>query len=164
MTTKDSYIARAARLCSGSEHCTSQIREKLRSWGASDEDTDGIIDYLVKEKFIDNTRFSRAYCRDKFLYSHWGRVKIRQMLRHLRLSEEEIAEGLAEIPEEDYMQALADALRAKDRTLRDTDPYQRKGKLVRHLLSRGFEMELIIDALSSLNHNLSSAGDVDALL
>lgn len=147
MTTKDSYMARAARLCSGSEHCTSQIQEKLRSWGASDEEADDIIGYLVKEKFIDNMRFSRAYCHDKFLYSHWGRVKIKQMLRHLRLSDEEIEEGMTAIPEEDYLQALSEALRAKDRTLRDSDPYQRKGKLVRHLLSRGFEMNLAIAAV-----------------
>ena len=147
MTTKDSYMARAARLCSGSEHCTSQIQEKLRSWGASDEEADDIIGYLVKEKFIDNMRFSRAYCHDKFLYSHWGRVKIRQMLRHLRLSDEEIEEGMTAIPEEDYHNALEDALRSKDRTLKDTDKYQRKAKLVRHLLSRGFEMNFAIEAV-----------------
>ena len=149
MTTKDSYMGRAARLCSGSEHCTFQIHEKLRSWGASDEEADEIIGYLVKEKFIDNMRFSRAYCHDKFLYSRWGRVKIRQMLRHLHLSDDEIAEGLATIPEEAYSETLSDALLAKDRTLKDTDVYQRKGKLVRHLLSRGFEMELIIDAVDA---------------
>ena len=147
MTTTDSYMARAARLCSGSEHCSSQIHEKLRSWGATEEEADGIIGYLIKEKYIDHRRFSRAYCHDKFLYSHWGRVKIRQMLRHLRLRDEEIAEGMSTIPEEDYLQALADALRAKDRTLHDNDPYQRKGKLVRHLISRGFETDLILNAL-----------------
>ena len=69
------------------------------------------------------------------------------MLRHLRLNDEEIAEGMTAIPEDDYLQALSEALRAKDRTLHDEDPYQRKGKLVRHLLSRGFETELIYDAV-----------------
>ena len=140
-------IARAARLCSGSEHCTFQIWEKLLSWGVSEDEANDIIAHLVKEKYIDNLRFSRAYCHDKFCYSHWGRVKIRQMLRHLRLSDEEIAEGMTAIPEEDYLQTLSDALLAKDRTLRDEDPYQRKGKLIRHLLSRGFETELIYDAV-----------------
>ena len=146
MVTKDTLLAHAARLCSSSEHCASQIQEKLLSWEATEEEAENIIGYLVKEKYIDNSRFSRAYCHDKFCYNHWGRVKIRQMLRHLRLSDEEIAEGMEAIPEEDYLQALTDALRQKDRTLRETDPYQRKGKLVRHLLSRGFEMDLILDA------------------
>ena len=144
---KEQALGKAAGLCSGSEHCTSQIREKLSSWGVSEEDANYIIDRLTKEKFIDDSRFARAYCHDKFCYSHWGRVKIRQMLRRMHLTDEEIAEGLEVIPEEAYMQTIADAVRQKDRTLRDTDTYQRKGKLVRHLLSRGFEMELVIDAV-----------------
>jgi regulatory protein len=144
--SKEQALAKAASLCSCREYCTSQMQERLLSWGISDRDTEDIICHLIKEKYIDNKRFSRAYCHDKFCYNHWGRVKIRQMLRHLRLSDEEIAEGMEAIPEEDYLQALTDALRQKDRTLRETDPYQRKGKLVRHLLSRGFEMDLILDA------------------
>ena len=117
------------------------------SWDASAEDAEDIIGYLIREKYIDDTRFSRAYCHDRFCYSHWGRVKIRQMLRHLHLTDAEIAEGLEVISEEAYLQTIADTVRQKDRTLRDTDTYQRKGKLVRHLLSRGFEMELAIDAV-----------------
>ena len=144
--SKEQALAKAASLCSCREYCTSQMQERLLSLGISDRDTEDIICHLIKEKYIDNKRFSRAYCHDKFCYNHWGRVKIRQMLRHLRLSDEEIAEGMEAIPEEDYLQALTDALRQKDRTLRETDPYQRKGKLVRHLLSRGFEMDLILDA------------------
>jgi len=140
-------MARAARLCSGSEHCTSQIREKLLSWGASSDEAETVINRLIEERYIDNRRFSRAYCHDKFCYSHWGRVKIRQMLRHLHLDDEEIEVGMAAIPEEDYLQALSDVLRQKDRILRETDSYRRKGKLVRHLLSRGFEMELVLNAV-----------------
>ena len=145
--SKEQALGRAASLCSTGEHCVSQIQEKLFSWGITAADAENIINRLIEEKFIDNLRFSKAYCHDKFLYGHWGRVKINQMLRHLRLSDEEIAEGMQTISEESYLETLSDVLRAKDRTLRDTNVYQRKGKLVRHLLSRGFEMELVIDAV-----------------
>jgi regulatory protein len=148
--SKEQALGRVARLCSGSEHCSSQIREKLLSWGISAEDADNIIGYLIKEKYIDDIRFSRAYSHDKFCYSRWGRVKIRQMLRHLHLTEAEIAEGLEVIPEEAYMQTITDVLRQKNRTLHDTDAYQRKVKLIRYLLSRGYEMELAIDAVDAL--------------
>ena len=145
--SKDEALSKAAFLCSASEHCASQIYEKLQAWGVSEVDAADVLDRLIKEGFIDNTRFSRAYCHDKFLYSHWGKVKIVQMLRRLRLSEDEIAEGVSTISEKDYLEALNGALRSKDRTLKDTNVYQRKGKLVRHLLSRGFEMELVFDAV-----------------
>lgn len=145
--SKDEALSKAAFLCSASEHCASQIYEKLQAWDVSGEDANDILNRLMEEGFIDNTRFSRAYCHDKFLYSHWGKVKIVQMLRRLRLSEDEIAEGVSTISEKDYLEALNGALRSKDRTLKDTNMYQRKGKLVRHLLSRGFEMELVLDAV-----------------
>ncbi len=144
--TKEQALNRAAALCSGSEHCTSQIREKLSSWGIGTEDAAEIIARLTKEGFIDERRFARAYCHDKFAYSHWGRMKIRQMLRHLQLSDGEIEEGLSVIPDDAYLQAIDDAVLQKDRTLHETDPYQRKGKLVRHLVSRGFETGLAVDA------------------
>ena len=146
---KEVALGKATALCSGSEHCTSQILEKLSLWGVSDQDASNIMDYLVREKYIDNKRFARAYCHDKFCYNHWGRIKIRQMLRHLRLGDEEIEEGMQTIDEEDYLEALNDVLRAKDRTLREKDIYLRKGKLVRHLLSRGFETDLALDAVDA---------------
>ncbi len=146
---KEVALSKATALCSGSEHCTSQIMEKLSLWNVSPQDAYDIMDYLVKEKYIDNSRFARAYCHDKFCYNHWGRIKIRQMLRHLRLNDEEIEEGMETIDEEDYLEALNDVLRAKDRTLKDKDKYLRKAKLVRHLLSRGFETELAINAVDS---------------
>lgn len=145
--SKEVALGKAASLCSISEHCTSQIEEKLRLWGVSEKDAAEILARLIDEKYIDNSRFARAYCHDKFLYSHWGRIKIGQMLRQLHLSDEEIAEGMTTIQEEVYLQTLEDVLQAKDRTLKDTDKYQRKGKLVRHLLQRGFEMSLVIDAV-----------------
>jgi regulatory protein len=147
---KEVALGKATALCSGSEHCTSQIMEKLSLWNVSPQDAYDIMDYLVKEKYIDNKRFARAYCHDKFCYNHWGRIKIRQMLRHLRLGDEEIEEGMETIDEEDYLEALNDVLRAKDRTLKDKDKYLRKAKLVRHLLSRGFETGLAISAVDSL--------------
>lgn len=146
---KEVALGKATALCSGSEHCMSQIMEKLSLWNVSPQDSYDIMDYLVKEKYIDNRRFARAYCHDKFCYNHWGRIKIRQMLRHLRLGDEEIEEGMETIDEEDYIEALNDVLRAKDRTLKDKDKYLRKAKLVRHLLSRGFETELAISAVDS---------------
>ena len=145
---KEVALGKATALCSQSEHCKAQIMEKLSLWGVSVQDAYNIMDYLEKEKYIDNKRFVRAYCHDKFCYNHWGRIKIRQMLRHLRLSDEEIEEGMQAINDDDYLEALNDVLQAKDRSLREKDIYLRKAKLVRHLLSRGFETDLAVDAVN----------------
>ena len=98
--SKEVALGKAASLCSLSEHCSSQIREKLLSWGASAEDTEEIINHLLGEKYIDNLRFARAYCHDKFLYSHWGRIKIGQQGTRKSVHGKSRAEQLQGIPVE----------------------------------------------------------------
>lgn len=138
-------LSRAAALCSGSEHCTSEIRKKLLLWGLSPTQTEKAITYLIEEKYIDNQRFCRAYCLDKFRYNHWGRIKIAQMLHMLGMENAEIKEGLDAIPEEEYQEVLIHILGQKNKQIKEADSYIRKGKLVRHALSRGFETHLILE-------------------
>lgn len=149
--TYEQALSRAASLCSGSEHCSSEIRKKLLLWGLAPTQAEEIILYLINEKYIDNTRFCRAYCLDKFRYNHWGRIKIGQMLRMLEMESEDINEGLESINEEDYKEVLLHILTQKNRQIKDSDPYIRKGKLIRHAMSRGFESYLITEVLPQLH-------------
>ena len=149
--TYEQALSRAASLCSGSEHCSSEICKKLLLWGLTPTQAEEIISYLIKEKYIDNIRFCRAYCLDKFRYNHWGRIKIGQMLRMLEMKNEDINEGLESINEEDYKEVLLHILTQKNRQLKDSDPYIRKGKLIRHALSKGFESYLITEVLPQLH-------------
>ncbi|MBQ4460430.1 MAG: RecX family transcriptional regulator [Bacteroidaceae bacterium] len=149
--TYEQALLRAASLCSGSEHCSSEIRKKLLLWGVTSSQAEKIILYLINEKYIDNKRFCRAYCLDKFRYNHWGRIKIGQMLRMLEMKNEDINEGLESINEEDYKEVLLHILTQKNRQLKDSDPYIRKGKLIRHALSKGFESYLITEVLLQLH-------------
>ena len=150
--TYEQALSRAAALCSGSEHCSSEIRKKLLLWGLSPTQSEKAITFLNEEKYIDSQRFCRAYCLDKFRYNHWGRIKISQMLRLLEMDSTDINEGLDAIPGEEYQEVLQHILKLKNKQLRDSDPYIRKGKLVRHALSRGFETHLILEATEALLH------------
>ena len=148
--TYEQALSRAAALCSGSEHCSSEIRKKLLLWGLSPTQAEKAINFLTDEKYIDSQRFCRAYCLDKFRYNHWGRIKISQMLRLLEMDSTDISKGLEAIPEEEYQEVLQHILEQKNKQLRDSDPYISKGKLVRHAISRGFETNLILKAAEEL--------------
>ncbi len=140
-------LLRATSLCSSTEYCTSQMKEKLVRWGLSPSEVEEAISYLLEEKYIDHARFSAAYVRDKFRHNRWGRIKISQMLRLLHIDAEDIRTALNEISTENYLQCIRHTIRQKDATLKDSDPYTRRAKVVRHLLSRGFETELILDCM-----------------
>ena len=146
--TYDQALSRAASLCSSAEHCSSEIQKKLLLWGLSPTQAEKATSYLIAEKYIDNKRFCRAYCLDKFRYNHWGRIKISQMLRMMEMVSNDISEGMEAIPEEEYQEVLSYILTQKNRQLHDSDPYIRKGKLIRHALSRGFETHLIMELLT----------------
>lgn len=141
--TESEALSRAAALCSAGEQCVSQIEEKLARWGQPAEAQTRIIEHLIEEKYIDESRFARAYALDKLRYSGWGRVKIGMCLRHLGIAEADRRRALADLPADEYRDTLDRLLSAKARSVKAATPYERRGKLIRFALGRGFVMEEI---------------------
>lgn len=141
-------LQRAAGLCSQSEHCVADITEKLLRWGVSREDSDRIIDRLIDEKYIDESRYALAYVRDKVRFSHWGRVKIKSMLRMLRISEQDISNAFDSFDEDEYLGVLEGVIESKRKTLPEAESYASRVKLIRFALQRGFEMHEIAKFIS----------------
>ena len=141
-------LQRAAGLCCQSEHCVADITEKLLRWGVSREDSDRIIDRLIDEKYIDESRYALAYVRDKVRFSHWGRVKIKSMLRMLRISEQDISNAFDSFDEDEYLGVLEGVIESKRKTLPDAESYASRVKLIRFALQRGFEMHEITKFIS----------------
>ena len=141
-------LQRAAGLCCQSEHCVADITEKLLRWGISREDANRIVDRLIDEKYIDESRYAIAYVRDKVRFSHWGRVKIKSMLRMLRISEPDISNAFDLFDEDEYLAVLEGVIETKRRSLPEADSYTSRVKLIRFALQRGFEMHEITKFIS----------------
>lgn len=143
MTPYEHALSKAMALCSKSEKCISEIKQKLYDWNVEPSDKQKIIDHLVSERFIDESRFVNYYVRDKFKFNQWGKVKIGFMLKGKQLPPDLIAEALNNIDEEAYIEQLERMLAEKARKTKFTDAYDRKAKLTRFAQSRGFEYEAI---------------------
>ena len=144
MSSAVEVFNRLSARCSTTEICLSDIRKKLDATDLTGEERETLIQRLLDEGYVDEARYARAFVRDKFRFSGWGRVKMAQGLRAKQISSTDIKEALNEIDEEDYRRALRDALKAKRRTLRGTSDYETNAKLIRFALSRGYEMALIL--------------------
>lgn len=142
---------KAAFFCSRSEHCTSEVFEKLKLWGLQEEDAAPVIEKLTKEKYIDDERFARAYVKDKFRFNHWGKQKIAFMLRAKNISPEIQEQAFEEIQEEKYSDELQRLLTDKERSIKAKDKYDKRNKLMRFALGRGFESAEIYAAFKALN-------------
>ena len=139
--TPPEALHRAAALCSSSEHCITDIREKLSRWGIGELDARTIVERLVQERFIDEERYAIAFAKDKFRFSGWGRIKIRYALQQKRIGNNDIVNALSLIDE---------LLEKKSRSINDEDVEVRRSKLLRFAASRGFETELVFRILKEI--------------
>jgi regulatory protein len=141
--TEREAFNKAAVYCSRSEHCVSEVCEKLRQWGVSDVDMQQrIVHQLKEELYIDERRFCHAFVHDKVLYQGWGRMKIRAYLQAKRLPSTAIDSALANIDESEYYAVLSRVVTSKKRTIKSADP-QAKEKLIRFCMQRGFTYDEI---------------------
>ena len=138
-------LTRAASICSISEKCKSDIIKKLNDWKIEFNDINKIIEYLEKEKYIDEKRYAEFFVRDKFRFNKWGKIKISAELQKKQIPENYIYEALNQISTKDYLQTAKELLAKKEKSLKETDAYKRKTKLMRFLASRGFEQEIIYE-------------------
>ena len=147
--TADEMLLRMAGLCAGAEQCSSDIRNKILKQGFSPEEAEKMLKYLQSNKYIDDSRYARAYAVDKVRFSGWGRMKVRMGLRAKGMPDAIVSQALDYIPEKEYAEALEKVLLAKARSL-DLKDVKDRQKLYRHLASRGFESNQIISAMREL--------------
>lgn len=149
-TEQEAYLKLSA-LCAMSEQCCYDVMKKMKRWEVADEVAERVVAKLVKEKFIDEERFARAFVRDKFRYNHWGRIRIEQELKMRKIAAKHIEAGLEELKEEDNMDVLRQLLEKKRPSVKGKNEYEIKGKLIRFALGKGFAMDDIMKVVGSLD-------------
>ncbi len=153
----EELLQRAQQLCSIREYCISEITAKIVQWGENEtEITESVIGRLIAEKFIDEDRYCRAFAMDHFKYQHWGKVKISAGLRMKKIPAAAIAAGLEAIDNDEYLATLGELLATHRRSVKSKNRYDLKGKLVRYALGKGFESQVVYEAVNSLFSGQSS--------
>ena len=145
--TPGEALNKAAAYCTLCERCISEVSTKLTAWGVPYNEQEKIIARLIEEKFIDESRYCRAFVNDKVKFNRWGRIKITAALRDKRLPQELIRDAIEDIDEEQYLQSLGEVIATKQRDLKGKEDFATQQKIIRHAASRGYEPSLIIKAI-----------------
>ncbi len=144
-------LDRAAAYCSRQERCVHDVKRKLEAWEVAPDKFGAIIEWLIKEKFIDERRYAAFYARDKFRFNSWGKIKIRWSLKQKDLPEDAIQKALSEIEGKEYRDRLQTLLSNKLKQLKNKkDKYQIKASLIRFAQSKGYETDMIYSILDQL--------------
>ncbi len=148
--TLEEATRRMERYCAYQERCHSEVSAKLRSMGMIPQAADTIVVHLIEQGFLSEERFALAFARGKFSHKKWGRIRIRQELRQRDISPYLIQKALDAIDPKAYLKTFEELAAARMRSLGREPKERQREKLYRYLYYRGWEQELILDAVRSL--------------
>jgi regulatory protein len=148
--SKKELLILITHFCSREERCAHDVRKKISELGLPENEIPEIIEFLKKEKYIDENRFAAAFVNDKYRFNKWGKYKINFALKQKHIHELIISEALAKIPDENYHSLLRDEISKKLRSLPKSSGYELKSKLYRFAASRGYENDLILEVIDEL--------------
>ncbi|GGF32247.1 regulatory protein RecX [Echinicola rosea] len=139
-----------AAFCAYQERSQQEVRDKLYSYGLYQDEVEELISVMITENFLNEERFAEAYVRGKFHLKKWGRLKIEQGLKQHRLSANCMRLGMKEIDPDEYWKELLGLAEKKWATTQENDLFKKKAKIHRFLISRGFEYDLVSNALQEV--------------
>ncbi len=135
--------------CVYQDRCHTEVEQKMNEFVLIPEAKEEILLYLMKENYLNEERFAKSFTRGKFYIKKWGKNKIKQQLRLKGISDKLIAISFSEIDDLDYQLTIRELIEKLLPTYNGLKDYQRKQKLIKFLMSKGYEFEMIQNELKS---------------
>ena len=137
---QDTVYSLALKLLSRDSYSCYELREKLIGKGASEEDAKAIVERLKKQKLLDDERYARVYASDVADLRLYGRNKVLHELK---------SKGIPffmldrlEFPEEVELEKAMRYATMMDYRLGKTPYENKKFKMIRSLIARGFDIRI----------------------
>ncbi|MBR6592918.1 MAG: RecX family transcriptional regulator [Prevotella sp.] len=151
--SEEDALLRLTSLCSTAEHCSHEMIEKMQRWQLANDAQARIIEYLVKEKYIDDERYARFFAKDKIRYNKWGRRKVEQAMWLKHIDGDIQRDVFDDIDDEEYIAVLRPLLKTKRKSVKASSDYEMNMKLIRFAMGRGFTMDIIRQCLDNDNYD-----------
>lgn len=135
---------RALQLLGYRERSRFELRQRLLDNGYPTEVVEPILDRFCEVELVDDRRFASAWVRSR-VSAGYGRRRIARELADKGVADETAEFALAEEILEDELSRAVESLRGR----RPRDGKDRE-RLVRRLVSRGFELRVALDAVGSV--------------
>ena len=136
--------------CALQDKCQWDVIQKMQKWGLLKISQKHILELLIQEKYVDEERYSRSFCRGKFKIKKWGKIKIKNELKNKYISDKCITKGLAEINDFEYQEELDKQYHKKKDTIKEKNHFIKTNQIATYLINRGYESNLVWDKLREL--------------
>ena len=141
----EEWLDRLRKWCSIQERCTLEARRKILQWGGTEVQAEQAISQMQDENFIAEDRFIEAYVRGHVEYKMWGPHKVIAGLRSKGISTSEAQRAMDRVPRKvilDGLNHLAQRRASELQTHRE--------RVIRFLMSKGYNLQDILDSLAAL--------------
>lgn len=135
--------------CAYQERCQQEVRNKLYDLGLWEEAIEHIISQLIQDNFLNEERFAIQFAKGKFNIKKWGRIKIKQELKHKKISDYSLKKALQQIDDTEYLNTLRKIIEKKRKLIKESNPAKLNYKLINYALSKGYERDLVFDVLNA---------------
>ena len=141
-------LAKMQSYCSYQERSFFDVKSKLISWNVQEKIIDEIINEFVKEDYLNEERFVKAYAGGKFRINKWGKNKIINELNKKQIPDIYIQIGLHDIDDEEYLNTLKEIISKKDAIIKIANPEKRMQKLAAYAISKGYSSGIVWKVLN----------------
>lgn len=147
--SKEDALYHMQKICAVQERSHSEIRTRLIEHGVYGDELEQVIAELISENYLNEERFAKAYVSGKFRIKKWGKNKILKELKFRKISDYSIRKAMKEIDYDDYLETITRLLVKKNDTLKVSDVWERRKKLTAYATQKGYEYDIIKEALQS---------------
>lgn len=150
-------LQKLRHFCGYQERSHDEVKQKLYSLGLYKDEIESAISVLIEGNYLNEERYAIAFAGGKFRMKQWGKVKIEYELKSKKVSAYNIKLALKSIEEIDYINTLQALTQKKWESiaLEEEKLFVKKSKITTYLLQRGFEKQLVAEAIASIVENES---------
>lgn len=148
----EKLLIKLASFCAYQERCFQDVSRKLNDYDLTEDERQELLNYLIKEKYINESRYAKSVVRGKFNFRHWGRNKLKAYLFSKGIDQMDISKALNEIKEPDYLLACIKLVESKKEklVLKELSEFDEKQKIIASLSQKGYEFDVINKALGEV--------------
>ena len=157
--TTEQALASLVRLCARAEKSSGDALRLMSRWGVEERERAIVLQKLIEHKFIDDSRYAEAFVREKVRLNGWGVRKIGAALRVKGISSSTITTALQQADSSTMDRRLEEQLAKKIKSVKYSNQYELKGKLVRYGLSLGYDYDKVDSSVSELVGNYQTSFD-----
>ena len=150
------YMEMGIRYISVRLRSIKEIRDYLIKKGASIDISDKVVNELIKNKYLDDNTFTKAFIKDKLNFTNMGDYKLKRELERLGIDTSIIDNNLSNIDDSIYEERMKKIIDKDIRINKKYEGIKLKNKIFNHLLNQGYSKEKVISMINKYNFQYKS--------